>query len=134
MARQNIGIGSSANDGTGDTLREAGTKLNANFTELYETLGGPIGVSTITANGAVSTTAGYIICNKGSALALTLADGVAVGETKVFTNKGAGAATVTPANFAQGTSFALAQYDGCTVIWDGSNWYLIGNQGEITVA
>ena len=42
--------------------------------------------------------------------------------------------TVTPSNFSQGTTFALAQNDGCTCIWDGSNWSLIGNQGEVTVA
>ena len=53
---------------------------------------------------------------------------------KYFTNKGAGAMTVTPTNFAQGTSFALAQFDGCTCIWDGTNWYLVGNQGEVTLA
>ena len=53
---------------------------------------------------------------------------------KIITNKGAGAATVTPANFAQGANFALAQYDGCQIVWDGTNWYLIGNQGEVTVA
>ena len=88
----------------------------------------------ITANGAAAATAGFVIGNKGSALAVSLADGTTVGETKIFTNKGAGAATITPANFAQGTSFALAQYDGCTVIWDGANWYLVGNQGEITIA
>ncbi len=40
MTRQNISTGSSANDGTGDTLRSAGTKINANFTELYTFLGG----------------------------------------------------------------------------------------------
>ena len=91
-------------------------------------------VSTITANATVSASAGYIICNKGSALALVLSDGSTAGETKIFTNKGAGIATVTPANFAQGATFALAQYDGCTVIWDGANWYLVGNQGEITIA
>ena len=39
MARQNLGIGSSANDGNGDTLRTAGTKINANFVELYRFLG-----------------------------------------------------------------------------------------------
>lgn len=39
MARQNIGTGSSANDGTGDTLRTAGTKINDNFKELYQFLG-----------------------------------------------------------------------------------------------
>lgn len=35
MAKQIISTGSAANDGTGDTLRSAGTKINANFTELY---------------------------------------------------------------------------------------------------
>ena len=90
--------------------------------------------STITSSGAASTAATYIICNSGSALAVSLADGTVVGEYKIFTNKGAGTATVTPASFAQGTSFALAQYDGCQVVWDGTNWYLIGNQGEVTVA
>jgi hypothetical protein len=35
MAQQIINIGTSANDGTGDTLRTAGGKLNNNFTELY---------------------------------------------------------------------------------------------------
>jgi len=91
-------------------------------------------VATITGDGAASATAGYIICNSGGALAVSLADGSTAGETKIFTNKGAGAATVTPVNFALGTTFALAQYDGCTVIWDGTNWYLVGNQGEITIA
>lgn len=35
MAQQTIGIGSAPNDGTGDTLRDAGDKINDNFTELY---------------------------------------------------------------------------------------------------
>ena len=90
--------------------------------------------STITSNGAASTAATLIIGNKGSALAVSLADGTTVGEYKIFTNKGAGAMTVTPSNFAQGSTFALAQNDGCTCIWDGSNWFLVGNQGEVTVA
>lgn len=33
--KQAIGIGSSANDGTGDTLRVALDKVNDNFVELY---------------------------------------------------------------------------------------------------
>ena len=37
MAQQSVSIGSSANDGTGDPLRTAFTKINANFTELYGT-------------------------------------------------------------------------------------------------
>ena len=35
MARQNINIGTTANDGTGDPLRNAMDKTNNNFTELY---------------------------------------------------------------------------------------------------
>ena len=40
MTRQIISTGTSANDGTGDTLRSAGTKINSNFSELYTILGG----------------------------------------------------------------------------------------------
>lgn len=40
MARQNINTGVTANDGTGDTLRIAGGKINDNFAELYTLLGG----------------------------------------------------------------------------------------------
>tara|TARA_Y100001937_G_scaffold85771_1_gene116008 strand:- start:423 stop:1787 length:1365 start_codon:yes stop_codon:yes gene_type:complete len=35
MAQQTIGIGTNANDGTGDTLRAAMQKINENFTEVY---------------------------------------------------------------------------------------------------
>lgn len=35
MAKQDIDLGSAPNDGTGDTLRDAGGKINHNFTELY---------------------------------------------------------------------------------------------------
>ena len=35
MAQELIDIGAVADDGTGDTIRNAGRKLNANFTELY---------------------------------------------------------------------------------------------------
>jgi hypothetical protein len=38
MARQAINLGSAANDGTGDCLRDAGTKINANFVEVYTAL------------------------------------------------------------------------------------------------
>jgi hypothetical protein len=37
MTQQIINIGSAANDGKGDSLRSAGIKMNANFTELYST-------------------------------------------------------------------------------------------------
>lgn len=46
MSRQNINIGAAANDGTGDTLRAAGQKINQNFAELYEKFGGDSGYTT----------------------------------------------------------------------------------------
>jgi hypothetical protein len=39
MARQSIGVGSQANDGTGDTLRTGAQKVNSNFNEVYNKLG-----------------------------------------------------------------------------------------------
>ena len=35
MAQQNVNVGASGNDGTGDDLRTAGNKINNNFSELY---------------------------------------------------------------------------------------------------
>ncbi len=52
MARQNINIGSSANDGTGDPLRTAFDKINDNFVELY---GSDNDINTLDANLDVNT-------------------------------------------------------------------------------
>jgi len=260
MTRENLALGSSANDGTGDTLRAAGTKINNNFVELYRAFGidsdnlslnvtldsdhvvfagasystslgitaptanrsvdlpdaagtvvldtatqtltnktlklpsindsnnnelikftttssaineftianaasggkptltstgggtnitmklagkgtGSVEVAkaaysavTITSNGTASEIASYIICNKASALAVVLSDGTTDGEYKIFTNKGGGTATVTPDNFSAGTSFALPQHTGAQTIWDGTNWYLIGADSDVTVS
>lgn len=83
--------------------------------------------NTITANGAANTSAGYIICNKGTALAVSLADGTIVGETKFFSNKGAGDATITPTNMAGGSSVTIQQFEAVSLIWDGTNWYIYAN-------
>ena len=39
MTKSVINLGTSPNDRTGDTLRDAGTKVNSNFSELYTALG-----------------------------------------------------------------------------------------------
>ena len=36
MTKQTINRGTAANDGTGDTIRIAGNKLNDNFTEVFD--------------------------------------------------------------------------------------------------
>jgi len=58
MAIQIINVGQIPNDGTGDSLRSAGNKINDNFTELYTALGSTSGrlslVSGITAANGVA--------------------------------------------------------------------------------
>ena len=39
MSYQSLDLGSTANDGTGDTLRVSGDKTNDNFSEIYTLLG-----------------------------------------------------------------------------------------------
>lgn len=52
MVRKVINTGTTANDGTGDTLRTAGTKINDNFNELYSLLGGAgSGTTSLTDSG-----------------------------------------------------------------------------------
>ena len=77
---------------------------------------------------AVGTDEGKLLGNELGTL-VGNADGTTVGEHKIFTNKNAGAATITPANFGPGTSIALNNNQGCHMIWDGGNWQLIGNNG-----
>lgn len=50
MAQQVLNVGTTVNDGTGDTGRAGGIKINANFTELYTT------TSTLTADLATTNT------------------------------------------------------------------------------
>ena len=53
MAQQTIGVGTVANDGTGDPLRTALQKVNSNFTELY-TATSPAGANISTNNISVT--------------------------------------------------------------------------------
>lgn len=72
MAKQVINVGVSANDSTGDSLRVAGGKINNNFTELYNALGGETGaplsiVSEIVAGKGIivsSATGNVLVTNK----------------------------------------------------------------------
>ena len=75
--------------------------------------------------GQADSSSSLVICNSGTALAVGLGDGTTIGEFKIFTNKGAGLATVTPNAFANGTTFSLTQNKAAQCIWDGANWFLL---------
>tara|TARA_B100001250_G_scaffold318303_1_gene280951 strand:+ start:48885 stop:50111 length:1227 start_codon:yes stop_codon:yes gene_type:complete len=53
MAKQTLGLGSAANDNTGDTLRAGGDKINDNFSEVYTALGNGSNLTVTLANPAV---------------------------------------------------------------------------------
>jgi hypothetical protein len=57
MAKQTINIGTIANDGTGDTLRDGADKINDNTNELYNLLGDG---STLSISGDVTMSAGTV--------------------------------------------------------------------------
>lgn len=144
MARQTVNIGASANDGSGDSLREGAEKINSNFGDLYNYLGGDSDMLpanrvvlhrniVITSSQALPTSVDYYIFNSGTAISLTLVNGIYTGEVKSFTNRGAGAATVTPSSFGPGTSFSLPSNAGCNIVWDGTGWYLLGGS-NVTIA
>ena len=61
MAYQSLGLGSSANDGTGDDLRTGGDKINDNFVEIYTKLGNG---STLTSDTVALLTATQTLTNK----------------------------------------------------------------------
>ena len=61
MAYQALGLGTTANDGTGDSLRTGGDKVNDNFVEVYTKLGDG---STLTADTVTLNTATQTLTNK----------------------------------------------------------------------
>lgn len=79
MAQQTILLGTVANDHTGDTLRDGGTKINANFTELYSNKGkGYIGDHSLvnTLQGGSGTFKGNFFRRTVASTTLTSSDGV----------------------------------------------------------
>jgi len=85
MSQQTIGIGTIADDGTGDTLRTAGGKLNSNFTELYAAVAAlpttyqPLDAD-LTAIAALATTSyGRSVLTQADAAALRSLAGLVIG-------------------------------------------------------
>lgn len=62
MAKQALGLGSSANDNSGDTLRAGGDKINDNFNEIYGAIGNGTTLTVSVSNPAV----GHVLRYNGS--------------------------------------------------------------------
>ena len=153
MARKNIEVGTSANDGTGDPLRTAFTKINENFVELYgtdndiNTLDAHLNVNnfqittgvtngdiTITPNGTGSIKLGAMKFN-GTTLSsddstiININEGLVVDGTANISG-----ATTLGSTLSVGTSLALATGATVTGIDNGalgSSATLLATQGAI---
>jgi len=117
MARQNINI-STANSGSGDTLRDAFDKTNDNFVDLYS---GARKSSTLTTNGAtIADSDGVVFLSSSSSNTYTLIDGT-IGDTKIVTNIGSQTATLS-GNFRSGSTTAISTGNTIILIFDGTKW------------
>jgi len=100
MAKQVINVGSSAGDGSGDALRDAMIKINANFTELYA------GIVVQTIVGENGTTLVDISTNSVNANALT-----GTVPTGVATWANLGGKPTSVAGFGIADAYTIAQTD-----------------------
>lgn len=123
--------------GNGPTLAATGGDTNVNLNVggkgngvVYLSTGHGYDENTITTTGqAINLNKSLTLFNSAGAIAASLPDGRQVGEFHYFLNEGAGAVTITPTNFAQGTSFTLRSDAAMGAMWSGDNWHL--NTGKI---
>jgi len=120
--------------GGAPTINVAGSGTNVNLNIAAKGTGAVRHTSkvayaseTITTSGTISLVVPLTIFNSTGAVAMTMANGTVVGESKKLVNINTGRADVTPNSFGQGTSFTLRQNGATELIWTGSNWYLFGD-------
>ena len=139
MAFDPVNIGTTANDGTGDTLRAAFEKINANF-----------GIYNVEVNAQTGTTYELVLDDQRKLVTLANANPVEVtlptntaapfplGTVLALGQLGAGAVTivapgVTVNGVLHGTATSTGQYAPFTLTKVGTDsWWLAGDVGEVT--
>lgn len=122
-----INTGISANDGSGDTIRDAFWKVNQNFTELYGTVITETGASrTLTGSDAYA----YIRCTHVSGCAITVPPMSNVtwdtGVEIYFRVAGAGAPSI-----VTGTGVTVNNLSGALTLTQHQNWALKMISGDV---
>jgi len=148
MAQQLINIGVTADDGTGDTIRGAGIKLNANFTELFarpsvesqfnfignEIIAtdsnsdivlsgsgtGSVMITDLTVDGTIRMSDNEIRVNTSNADLVLTANGTGAIQTSVAdVNGGTIDGTVIGATTPAAATFSTLSYDNSALVIDG---------------
>lgn len=127
MARQNINIGVTSNDGTGDPLRDAMDKVNDNFTELYANVANMFDGTYASLTGKPTIPA--------TLLDLGISDGTAAGQ--VLSTDGAGNFTFVDATAGNdaGIDAHLNTSTAATnevLSWNGSDYDWVAQSGGTT--
>ena len=123
MAKQVIGIGNAANDGSGDPLRTAGDKINDNFNEFYTKIGDGTNLYSLTfpnASATVLTTA-----NSDAGTTTTSSSDA----DHVLINDGGVLKKITPANLGIGSgggSGVTVQEEGNALSTAGTTLNFVG--------
>jgi len=116
MAIQNINVGSAANDGTGDDLREAFIKINQNFQEIDSTVIIPIAVNLGSAGSEIFAS----VAQDGTLEFRRLVAGNNISLIQ-FDN------TITINSTATGSSFIISGDSGSMLAGDGVNISIRGS-------
>ena len=136
MARQGIGTGSSANDGTGDNLRVGAAKINDNFGELYTYFGDGTNLNFSggvwnTVSAGINTLSSVGIGTTNPRFALEVG-AVGASGTSLYVN---GDARVTGIISATQVNIGgeILTGAGVTSLVAGSNITLSGSTGQVTI-
>jgi len=148
MAQEVINIGAQADDGTGDTIRGAGIKINSNFTELYATSSaesqihfignnisstlsnsdivlsgngsGAVKISDLTIDNSIRMSDNEIRTNTSNADLVLTASGTGTIKTSVADiNGGAVDGTVIGATTPAAATFSTLSYNNSALVIDG---------------
>jgi len=131
MAKQVINIGTTANDGTGDPIRDAFDKVNDNFTELYTDDAGDVGSIVAGTGISVNQATGDVTVTNSSPNAthtgdVTGATALTIGNDKVITAKILDANVTTAKIANDGVTFAKLEnrYTALSALGSGTAFAL----------
>ena len=118
--RKYLNLGSVANDGTGDTLRDAADKIEHNFDALYRSMKS----GNISGSGTAPSDVGLIIIASGSPITITVIDGTETGETITFINTQPTTITFN-GTFLTGSNITINEQQALMLVWSGSAWAVV---------